>query len=252
MIKKKRLIAAIIIKDEKVYQSYGFKNYLPIGSLQIIIENLNRWFVDEIMIIDIGKSIEKREPDYKLLNRISKDLSTPLIYAGGIKTSKEAVRVIEAGADRIMLTSLILDNSSEIHKIASKIGQQAIILGYPFLIKKKKVFFFDYINKNNLLIEPQAFSNLEESYSEIMFIDVLNDGLSGKFNLNILKYDITKKDIILFGGLDYKLINKSKKNRSVGAFAIGNQMFFKEHAYQKIKLKIENKFFSRELYEKKN
>ena len=85
-----------------------------------------------------------------------------------------------------------------------------------------------------------------------MFIDVLNDGLSGKFNLNILKYDITKKDIILFGGLDYKLINKSKKNRSVGAFAIGNQMFFKEHAYQKIKLKIENKFFSRELYEKKN
>ena len=50
-----------------------------------------------------------------------------------------------------------------------------------------------------------------------MFIDVLNDGLSGKFNLNILKYDITKKDIILFGGLDYKLINKSKKNRSVGA-----------------------------------
>ena len=40
------------------------------------------------------------------------------------------------------------------------------------------------------------------------FIDVLNDGLSGKFNLNILKYDITKKDIILFGGLDYKLINK--------------------------------------------
>ena len=93
------------------------------------------------MIIDIGKSIEKREPDYKLLNRISKDLSTPLIYAGGIKTSKEAVRVIEAGADRIMLTSLILDNSSEIHKIASKIGQQAIILGYPFLIKKKKFFF---------------------------------------------------------------------------------------------------------------
>ena len=95
----------------------------------------------------------------------------------------------------------------------------------------------------------------EELVNIIPYAEMVRFGKNGSDVLTAavrLARAYTKKDIILFGGLDYKLINKSKKNRSVGAFAIGNQMFFKEHAYQKIKLKIENKFFSRELYEKKN
>ena len=51
---KKRIGAAILIKDNWVVQSIGFKKYLPVGRPQIAVEFLNNWGIDEIFLIDIS------------------------------------------------------------------------------------------------------------------------------------------------------------------------------------------------------
>ena len=47
---KKRLISAINIFDKIAVQSKSFKDYLPIGSPEILVENLSRWNSDEILL----------------------------------------------------------------------------------------------------------------------------------------------------------------------------------------------------------
>ena len=42
-------------------QSFKYKNYLPLGKPEIIIEYLNEWGIDEIMILDIKNSILKSD-----------------------------------------------------------------------------------------------------------------------------------------------------------------------------------------------
>ena len=47
---KKRLISVINVLEKNAVQSRSFNEYLPIGSPEILVENLSRWGSDEILI----------------------------------------------------------------------------------------------------------------------------------------------------------------------------------------------------------
>ena len=68
---KKRLIGVINVKKSIAVQSFGYLNYLPLGAPEILIENLERWGVDEIIILSIDRSNSSFGPDFELISRIS-------------------------------------------------------------------------------------------------------------------------------------------------------------------------------------
>ena len=39
---RKRLVGVITVKDSLAVQSFGYKNYLPLGNPEILVENLDR------------------------------------------------------------------------------------------------------------------------------------------------------------------------------------------------------------------
>ena len=45
-MKKKRLSALIVVKNNIAVQSFNYNSYLPIGRPDILIENYDRWGVD--------------------------------------------------------------------------------------------------------------------------------------------------------------------------------------------------------------
>ena len=49
---KKRLGAAVFVKDGLVVQSVGFSRYLPIGKPEVVIKNLDDWGADEIILLN--------------------------------------------------------------------------------------------------------------------------------------------------------------------------------------------------------
>ena len=67
---KKRLIGAVIVKENLAIQSIGYKKYLPLGKPEIIVKNLDRWKADEILISVIDRSKSNLEPNYKVLEKI--------------------------------------------------------------------------------------------------------------------------------------------------------------------------------------
>ena len=70
---KKRLIACLLIKNDLIVQSIGFNKYLPIGNPKFPLEFLNKWDVDEIILLDIGAYKEKKKLNLKILELLSKD-----------------------------------------------------------------------------------------------------------------------------------------------------------------------------------
>ena len=62
-------------------------------------------------------------------------LTTPLVYSGGIRNKYDAISVINAGAERIALDSLLTQKPSEILNISSAIGTQAILATLPMVQK---------------------------------------------------------------------------------------------------------------------
>ena len=98
----KRLIGVVIVKDGWAVQSFGYRRWLPLGRPEVLVENLDRWGADEILLQCVDRG--DRGPDIALLERLCKrGLSTPLIYQGGVRSVADGVAVIQTGAERLAL-----------------------------------------------------------------------------------------------------------------------------------------------------
>jgi len=237
----KRVIGVVIVKNNWAVQSSRFNNYLPLGSPLKLVENLDRWGADEIIIKDIDASANNNGPNFDLIDKIGNlGISTPISYGGGIRNPVEASRIIRMGFERIIYNQLFLKSDEDIFKkIANTIGSQAVIISIPSIIKEKKLFFYNYLKKEIIEFDEKKLRKIEPYYSEIIVEDVLNDGMFNAFNEEMLELYLNKKfknKLILFGGItNLENIYKYLSNNSVEGVSIGNSLNYKENAIQNIK-----------------
>lgn len=133
---KKRIAASLIIKGKIVIQSLEFKRYLPIGDPSVAVEFLNRWGIDEILVLDIDATPTKKGPDFELINTISSKIFVPLTVGGGIETLEQIKKLIRTGADKVSLNSVLFRHSELITQTAKIFGIQCIVASID--VKKNK------------------------------------------------------------------------------------------------------------------
>ncbi|MBL8012937.1 MAG: hypothetical protein JNN05_03735 [Candidatus Omnitrophica bacterium] len=125
---KKRLTACVLVQNGWVVQSIGFKRYLPIGTLDVTIEFLNKWGIDEIIILDIDATVQGRQPDFERIKRISKKNFAPLAVGGGIRDVEDMRHLVHSGADKIVVNTVALDCPKIITSGADIFGAQCIVV----------------------------------------------------------------------------------------------------------------------------
>lgn len=239
----KRLIGVVTVKDGWAVQSFGYRRYLPLGHPECLVENLDRWGVDEILVLCIDRSANNAGPDYGLIDRISRlGLATPLAYGGGISTTEHAIKLIRLGAERVCLDAVLRRNPGEIAKIAGALGRQAVIAAIPAVMTPAgDIQAVDYLSGITSPIVCSDIANLLTSFfSEILLIDMRHEGFPDAFdNQLVANFPPVDIPLIAFGG-----ITSSEKIFSlfdfanVNAVAIGNSLAYKEHAVQQLKEKL--------------
>jgi cyclase len=242
---KKRLIGVVTVKSGHAVQSFSYKHYLPLGKVNCLIENLDRWGVDEIFIQCIDRSLAEQGPDFALLNQISAmGISTPLTYAGGIRNSNDAIRVIKSGADRVCVDSLISKDINAVWEIGFKIGAQALLLAIPAKEINHKLAWYDYRERNYREIEEIELQLNRRNFSEILLIDHSNEGLLNSFNSDLVKlFPFKDIDLIAFGGISEPTqITDLSKYENCVAVAIGNSLNYRELAIEGIRRKLPKQF----------
>ena len=233
----KRIIGTVIVKNGWAVQSFGYKRYLPLGSPKCVVENLDRWGADEIIVMCIDRNSTDAGPDLELLTDLSNiGLSTTLVYAGGIQNSKHALSAIRHGADRICLGQVYHNDPEQIEKISCEIGSQAVVLSYPCQFYKNKVVAFNYKTKKIEATDNLFDTKTLNAISEILLIDHIAEGNPGKFNFGLVENFPIKFPLITYGGIwGYPQISYLSECENVSAIAIGNPLNFKESSINQIK-----------------
>ncbi|CAM8379689.1 HisA/HisF-related TIM barrel protein [Candidatus Methylopumilus planktonicus] len=236
---KKRLIGVVTVKEGIAVQSFGYRRYLPLGKPECLVENLDRWCADEILIQVIDRSITNIEPDFQLIEKLGKlGLETPLIYAGGVRSVADGVKLIQLGADRIVFDALLRDDLLVIKDLSEQLGAQALIASIPLSVGANKLEWLDY-RKHSLTSISEEILDLirEKTISEILITDWKHEGLSGGFDRQIIdNFPLKNIPIIAFGGIDN--LNQAKlllELSNVAAVAVGNYFSYREHAIQAYK-----------------
>ena len=235
---KKRLIGVVIVKGNWAVQSFGYNSYLPLGKPECLVDNLDRWGADEIIVLSIDRYKHKLGPDFALLEKISKlGLETPLLYGGGISSVSDGLKVIQLGADRVCVDSLLCEELNVLQQLSEKLGQQAIVGVMPIALSNGSIEWLNYRNKTTMKLSEDILEDYSKVISELLLVDWMNEGIKNGFDMQLIDHLCnTKIPLIPFGGInEQKIVNELLSKNRVSAVAIGNFLNYKEHSIQRYK-----------------
>jgi imidazole glycerol-phosphate synthase subunit HisF len=124
----KRIIACLDVDDGRVVKGVQFVNLRDAGDPAECAAIHARDGADEIVLLDITATSNKRRTMIDVVSRTARDLFIPFTVGGGIRELCDAEAVFEAGADKIAINSAAVKNPALIGKIAARFGSQAVVV----------------------------------------------------------------------------------------------------------------------------
>ena len=236
---RKRLLGAVVVRQGWAVQSFGYRRWLPLGKPECVVQNLDRWGADGIVVLAIDRG--DQGPDLDLIERLGAlGLSTPLTYGGGLATEDHARAAVRAGAERLVLDTVLSLNPQAVSAMASAVGVQALVAALPLLQSSSgEVKHLQHrTGHRGALQAPICELIAGEQVSEVLVIDVAGEGEGQGFNQGLLHAVEmqTSLPLLAFGGLDRAEQIRPLLNRpQLAGVAVGNALNYREHAIGHLK-----------------
>ena len=231
---KTRLVGLVVVKSGIAVQSYGFSRYQPIGKPEIVVEYLDRWGIDEIVLIDIDASRENRAPNAALTRQCSQYCQVPLSVGGGVKNVGHIETLMQAGADKIIVNSALQTNPELINNGAKIFGSQCMIASIDVVRQPDLTFKVRNLPAFSCPHSPAALAKIAEDNGagEILLNSVNQDGQRTGYELAALA-DIKKAvaiPVIMCGGVGNAAHFIGGVRSGACAVAAANYFHFTEHS----------------------
>ncbi len=201
---KHRVIPCVLLKDWQLVKSIGFTSFRTIGHPTSTARIYNARNVDELIVLDIDASLNDEEINSEIISDIADECFMPLTIGGGIRTIDNIYEVLNAGADKIAINTVALENLDFIKKASSIFGSQCIVCSIDV---KKIDGIYKVFNKSKgiLDIEPLVLAQKyqENGAGEILLTSVDSEGSTNGYDIELIKIFKDKLDIpiILNGGM---------------------------------------------------
>ena len=199
-----RVMPVLLLEDGGLFKTRQFKKPVYVGDPINTIRIFNDKEVDELIVLDIGASKRRREPDYAMIEECAGECFMPLTYGGGITNRDQAARLFELGVEKICLQTAALRDMSLVTEVASRFGSQAVAVSVDV--------------KRNWLGAPQLYSAAEGATRKedwLEFARRAEAAGAGEIIVNAVNQDGT------LAGPDLKLIHQAGAALSVPVVAVG-------------------------------
>jgi cyclase len=233
---KRRIAAAVIVKDGIAVQSIDFRRYLPVGRPEIAVEFLSQWGVDEIILLDISATREGRVVSPELVKRVAARCLVPLAVGGGIGTVEDIDGLLQAGADKVCINRALVRTPDFVTAAAQKFGNQCIVASID--VRGGKVH--DYLGETTTKLDPLDLARRAEALGagEILLNAVDRDGQRNGFDIELcsqISAGLTIPVIALGGAGRPAHFQDLLRRTQVRAACAANFFHYSEHSVIRLK-----------------
>jgi cyclase len=183
----KRIIACLDVRDGQVVKGINFEGLRGAGDPAELARRYNREGIDELVILDITATLERRRALAETIRSVARELFIPLAVGGGIRTEDDAAAAVDAGADKVSLNTAALTNPALITTLANRYGSQAVLVAID--AKKEPDRFAVYVRSGQSLTDRDAVEWAQEAEQrgagEILLTSIDRDGTKVGFHCEL-------------------------------------------------------------------
>ena len=174
----KRIVPCLDIRDGRTVKGINFVGIRDVGDPVELAARYVEEGADELVFLDITASHEGRKTTVELVRRIAKDINIPFTIGGGVNDFEDAVKLLEAGADKISINSAAVKDPELIDKLASGFGSQFVVLAID--AKEENNTWTVYIHGGRIPVKRTLYEWAREGQDrgcgEILFTSMNHDG----------------------------------------------------------------------------
>ncbi len=188
-----RITPCLLVHQGGLIKTQRFKDPKYVGDPINAVKIFNEKESDELIVLDIDATRLGYGPNFDLISRISDECRMPLCYGGGVKTAKQAEKIICMGVEKVAISSVAIENPSIVSEFASAVGSQSVVAIID-VRKKNGIFNKGYevcthnatkvhrLNPLDLALELQ-----ELGVGEIVINSIDRDGSMQGYDLELAK-----------------------------------------------------------------
>lgn len=233
-----RVIPVLLISNNGLVKPVKFKNLKYVGDPINAVKIFNDKEVDELIIIDIDASAEKRGPNFEIIKEIVSEAFMPISYGGGITKLEEVRTLLQNGVEKVILNKSAVQRPQLINEISSTFGTQSVVVCIDYkknLWGKNKVFTDN--GKNSTGIDPIDFARecVNFGAGEIILQSIEREGTYSGYDLDLIQSisSALNVPVVPLGGAGS--IEDFSKAISCGASAVAaSSMFVFQRPYQAV------------------
>ena len=124
----KRIIACLDVRGGRVVKGVRFQGLRDVGDPVSYVRRYSEGGIDEIAVLDVSSALEDRLSFLEMIDAIARETDVPLMVGSGASAAPDAVRLLDAGADKVLLRSAAIGDSSRLERLAARYGSQCIVL----------------------------------------------------------------------------------------------------------------------------
>lgn len=122
-----RVIPCLQVSGGELLKTRRFKDPTYLGDPINAVKLFNDLECDELVVVDIRATLEKREPDYALIEEFASEAFMPLAYGGGIDSVAQVRRILSIGIEKVVIGSAAVDGKL-VAAAAEVFGSQSIVV----------------------------------------------------------------------------------------------------------------------------
>jgi len=187
---KTRVMPCLLLRNRGLVKTVQFKNATYVGDPINTIRIFNEKEVDELILLDITATPEKKQINFQVISEVASECFMPLTYGGGIRSVQDAMRVFELGVEKIGINSYAHENPEFIKKLADIFGNQSIVASID--VKKSllgKYHVWTEGGRFDTKLDPVDWAKKMEQMGagEILLTSMERDGTFAGYDIELLK-----------------------------------------------------------------
>lgn len=201
---KRRIIPIELLDSGRLVKTVRFDAPRDVGDPVKSSQVYSDQDADELVLLNICRDKRNVEELIHAVTHISQECFVPFTVGGGISTLNDAAKIIDTGADKILINSAAYKNPKLVKEIAEHYGRQAVVVGIDVRCEDGKFVLYSNCGRQHetISLEDHISKLVQGGAGEIMIQSIDRDGTMNGYDLELLSI-VTKASsipVIIAGG----------------------------------------------------